>query len=142
MASTSNRGGNNPVPGHYLVVLGTSAALTLVPQHCGPVREVRSDFILTGRTKCRVNIYCGNCMHSHTVQQGQGKTPERRDGCIRSPVVLEYSRSTDSREYGRSSISLYGIQVCSYVLPIRHWTWRYITIVNSQVFRLQLLGTH
>ena len=25
-------------------------------------------------------------------------------------------------------VSLYGIQVCSYILPTRHWTWRYITI--------------
>ena len=34
------------------------------------------------------------------------------------------------------------VQVCSYLLLIRHWTWHYITIVNSWVFLLQLLGTH
>ena len=26
-------------------------------------------------------------------------------------------------------VSFYGIQVCSYILPTRHWTWRNITIV-------------
>ena len=26
-------------------------------------------------------------------------------------------------------VSFYGIQVCSYILLTRHWTWRYITIV-------------
>ena len=26
-------------------------------------------------------------------------------------------------------VSFYGIQVCSYILPTCHWTWRYITIV-------------
>ena len=43
-------------------------------------------------------------------------------------LMLEYSRSINPTA---SSISFYGIQVCSYLLPIRHWTWRYITIVNS-----------
>ena len=58
--------------------------------------------------------------------------------------LLEYSRSIkpDGWKYSQSSISLYGIQVCSYVLLICRWTWHYITIANSQVFHLQLLGTH
>ena len=36
--------------------------------------------------------------------------------------VLEYSRC-------EVRVSFYGIQVCSYILPTHHWTWRYITIV-------------
>ena len=40
--------------------------------------------------------------------------------------LLEYSRSIKPTEV---QVSFYGIQVCSYILPTRHWTWRYITIV-------------
>ena len=58
--------------------------------------------------------------------------------------LLEYSRSIKptAESTAEVQISFYGIQVFSYLLPIRHWTWRYITIINSWVFSLQLLGTH
>ena len=39
--------------------------------------------------------------------------------------VLEYSRSIKPTKV---PVSFYGIQVCSYILPTRHWTWCYITI--------------
>ena len=58
--------------------------------------------------------------------------------------VLEYSRSIKPTAESTAEvwISFYGIQVCSYLLPTRHWTWRYIAIANSWVFSLQLLCTH
>ena len=57
---------------------------------------------------------------------------------VAESLVLEYSRSIKPTTEVR--ISFYGIQVCSYILPTRHWTWRrYVTIVYSWVFSLQLL---
>ena len=40
--------------------------------------------------------------------------------------VLKYSRLIEPTKV---RVFLYGIQVCSYILPTHHWTWRYITIV-------------
>ena len=49
------------------------------------------------------------------------------------PVMLDYSRSIKpmAESTAEVQISFYGIQVCSYLLPICHWTWHYTTIVNS-----------
>ena len=50
--------------------------------------------------------------------------------------VLEYSRSIKPTAESTAKVQFpymvykYG----SYVLPIRHWTWRNITIANSRVF--------
>ena len=46
--------------------------------------------------------------------------------------VLEYSRSIKltAESTAEVQISFYGIWVCSYLLPIHHWTWCYIIIVN------------
>ena len=55
--------------------------------------------------------------------------------------VLEYSRSIKLTAECAAEV-LFPYMVYKYVLLIRHWTWHYITIANSQVFCLQLLDTH
>ena len=55
--------------------------------------------------------------------------------------VLEYSRLVKPTAEHTAEV-LFPYIVYKYVLPIHHWTWHYITIANSWVFHLQLLGTH
>ena len=55
--------------------------------------------------------------------------------------VLEYSRSIKPTAKHTANV-LFPYLVYKYVLPIFHWTWHYITITNSQVLPLQLLGMH
>ena len=60
---------------------------------------------------------------------------------VHEAQLLEYLRWIKPTSE-RTAKVLFPYMVYKYVLPSRHWTWRYITIANSQVFRLQLLGTH
>ena len=57
------------------------------------------------------------------------------------PLLLEYSRWIKLMAECTAEV-LFPYMIYKYALPIHHWTWHYITIVNSQVFHLQLLGMH
>ena len=57
------------------------------------------------------------------------------------PLLLEYSRWIKLMAECTAEV-LFPYMVYKYALPIHHWTWHYITIANSRVFHLQLLGTH
>ena len=83
---------------------------------------------------------CGPAAHSLRANK---KTVYKRGGPSAAPslplAVGIFKVNYTDREV---RVSLYGIQVCSCILPTRHWTWRYITISLFMSILLQLLYTH